>query len=175
MIGTSSILRPNQPELSNTSSSIPDIASPRLTSNQTQFNALAPRSATAGSGGSPSASARITQIRYGNANTTITSSANNGSNDNSVRRLRSVVTANAAISSNNTIPAEVVSNNRPASIDHANQTLRRFWPISCHECIRSSAHSGRASTSGANSTPDEANAVIVIVSNTASTACCPPT
>src|ERR1700730_6925231 len=175
MIGASSSLLPNQPELSTSSSSIPDIASPRPTNSQTQFNALVPRSANPGSGGMPSAWARITQIRYGSASTTITSSANNGSNDNSVRRPRSVATANAAISSNSTIPAEVVRSNRPASIDHANHTLRRFWPISCHECIKSSAHSGRASTAGPNSAVGEPKAVIVIVSNTASTACWPPT
>src|SRR5437879_2748270 len=175
MIGASSVLLPNQPELSTTSSSIPDIANSRPTSSQTQFNALVPRSATAGSGGKPRASARTTQIRYGSASTTITSSANNGSNDNSVRRPRSVATANPATSISKTIPADVVKSNRPASIDHANQTLRRFWPISCHECIRSSAQSGRASTAGPNSTLGEPNAVIVIVSKTASTACCPPT
>src|SRR5271156_6712327 len=117
MIGTSSALRSNQPEFSATSSSIPDIASPRLASSQTQFNALAPRSAIAGSDGRPSASARITQIKYGSANTAITSNANSGSNDHSVRRPRSVATANAAISSNKTIPEEVVNSNRPASID----------------------------------------------------------
>src|SRR5947209_7491482 len=151
MIGTSCSLSPNQPELSTTSSSSPDTASNRPTSSQTQLNALAPRSASPGSGGRPSAAARITQIRYGNASTTITSSANNGSNDNSVRRPRSVATANPVISSSNTIPAEVVKSNSPASIDHANHTLRRFWPISCHECHSSNAHSGRASTAGPNS------------------------
>ena len=73
------------------------------------------------------------------------------------------------------IAAGVVSSNRPASIDQANHALRRCWPISRQECSSSSAHSGRASTSGPNSTPGELNAATVIVSSTASTACCPPT
>ena len=37
--------------------------------------------------------------------------------------------ANPASSSNSPIAAEVVSSSRPASIDHANHALRRFWPI----------------------------------------------
>ena len=73
------------------------------------------------------------------------------------------------------IAADVVSSSRPASIDQANHALRRFWPINRHECSSSSAHSGRASTSGPNSTPGELNTSTVMESSTASTACWPPT
>ena len=92
-----------------------------------------------------------------------------------MRRPRGVATANPASSSNSPGAADVVSSNRPASIDQANHALRRFWPINCQECSSSSAHSGRASTSGPNSTPGELNATTVSESSTASTACCPPT
>ena len=78
-----------------------------------------------------------------------------------------VASAKPAISSSRPIAAEVVSSSRPASIDQANQALRRFWPINCQECSSSSAHSGRASTSGPNSTPGEPKAVTVSVSSTA--------
>ncbi len=70
--------------------------------------------------------------------------------------------ANPASSSNSPIAADVVSSNSPASIDQANQALRRFWPINCQECSNSSAHSGRASTSGPNSTPGELKATTVM-------------
>ena len=73
------------------------------------------------------------------------------------------------------IAAEVVSSNSPASIDQANHALRRPCPINCQECNNNNAQSGRASTSGPNSMPGELNAAIVMVSSTASTACCPPT
>jgi hypothetical protein len=92
-----------------------------------------------------------------------------------VRRPRTVASQNPASSSNRPGAAEVVSSSRPASIDQANHTLRRFWPINCQECSSSSAHSGRASTKGPNSRLGELNAVTVMVSSTASTACCPPT
>ena len=92
-----------------------------------------------------------------------------------MRRPRAVASAKPAISSKQADAAEVVSSNSPASIDQANHALRRFWPINCQECSSSSAHSGRASTSGPNSTPGELKAITVSVSSTASTACCPPT
>ena len=95
-----------------------------------------------------STSARSSQISQGSASTTITSSEYSGSNDIRVRRPRAVASAKPATSSNSPIAAEVVSSSRPASIDQANQALRRFWPMICHECSSSSAHSGRASTSG---------------------------
>src|SRR3954454_13272692 len=175
MIGASSAWRANQPELSTTSSTTPDIASTRPPSSTPQCSARADRSEIAGQGGIVSTSARTIQISQGSANTTITNSEYSGSSDISVRRPRTVATAKPTTSSNNPIAAEVVSSNRPASIDQANQALRRFWPMICHECKSSSAHSGRASTSGPNSTPGELNAVTVSVSNTASTACWPPT
>src|SRR3954447_25292956 len=175
MIGASSELRPNQPELSKTSRTAPDVATSKPATSQTQCSAFPLRSKIAGHEGSPSVSARMTQIRYGKARTTITSTANNGSNDKSVRRPHAVATANPAISSNRPIPAEVVSNNSPASIDHANQALRRFCPINCQECNRSRAQSGRASTSGPNSSLGELNPVRVSVTNPAATACSCPT
>ena len=55
-------------------------------------------------------------------------------------------------------PRSSAATGRPRSTS-ANQALRRPWPISCQECSSSSAHSGRASTSGPNSTPGELNAV----------------
>src|ERR1700676_3302953 len=167
MIGASSGLGPNQPELSTASSPMPDIASSKPPSNAAQCSALPLNSAIAGQCGNASVSARISQIRYGSASTTITRSANKGSNDFSVRRPRAVASANPATSNNRPIALEVVSSNNPASIDHANQALRRPWPINCQECSSSSAHSGRASTSGPNSTPGELNAATVIVSSTA--------
>ena len=175
MIGASSALRANQPELSTTSNTMPDIASTRPPSSTPQCSARKERSSIAGQGGIVSTSARTIQISQGSASTTITSSAYSGSSDIRVRRPRTVATAKAATSSNSPIAAEVVSSSRPASIDQANQALRRFWPMICHECSSSSAHSGRASTSGPNSTPGELKATTVIESNTASTACCPPT
>src|SRR6202048_455933 len=175
MIGASSGLRPNQPELTTASSTMPDIASSKPPSNAAQCSALPLKSATAGQCGSARVSARMTQTRYGSTSTTNTNSANSGSNDHSVRPARAVASANPTSSSNRPIAAEVVSSSRPASMDHANQALRRPWPISCQVCSSSSAQSGRASTRGPNSTPGELNAVTVIVSKTASTACCPPT
>src|SRR5450631_477138 len=175
MIGASSGSRLNQPELSATSATIPEIASSKPRSSPAQCQTLPLNSATAGHGGNARASARISQIRYGNTSTTITSSANNGSNDISVRRPRRLASANPATSSNRPIATDVVSSSSPSSIDQANHALRRPWPISCHECNSSSAQSGRASTSGPNSPLDQPNATTVIVSNTASTACCPPT
>src|SRR5712664_4953383 len=175
MIGASSGLRPNQPELTTTTSTMPDIASSKPPSNAAQCSALPLKSAIAGQRGNARVSARISQTRYGSTSTTITSSANSGSNDISVRRPRAVASANPTSSSNRPMAAEVVSSNRPASMDHANHALRRPWPMSCQECNSSSAQSGRASTKGPNSTPGELNAVTVIASKTASTACCPPT
>ena len=63
MIGASSRLRANQPELSTTSSTMPDIAASRPPSNAAQCSALARKSAIAGTCGNESASARISQIR----------------------------------------------------------------------------------------------------------------
>src|SRR5258708_6718216 len=83
-----------------------------------------------------------------------------------LRRTRSVATANPASSSNRPGAAEVVSSKSPASIDHANHALRRFWPINCQECNNNSAQSGRASTEGPNSTPGQLKAATVIVSKT---------
>ncbi len=175
MIGASSGLRPNQPELITTSTTMPEIANSKPPSRSPQCSARSLKSAIAGHGGNASVSARISQIRYGSAKTTITSSAYSGSNDVSVRRPRKVATANPATKINRPSAAEVVSSKSPASIDHANHALWRPCPISCQECSSSSAQSGRASTRGPNSTPGEPNAVTVIVSKTASTACCPPT
>ena len=74
-----------------------------------------------------------------------------------------MASANPATSSSSAGAADVVSSSRPASIDHANQALRRFWPISCQVWSNNSAQIGRASTSGPNSTPDEPKAVTVMV------------
>ena len=175
MIGASSGLRPTLPELSTINSSMPDKAASSPPSNAAPCTALAPNCTMAGQCGQPSMSARISQMTYGNANTTTTRAAKSASNDISVRRPRTVASANPISSNNRPNAAEVVSSRRPASIDHANQTLRRFWPISRQECSSNSAHSGRASTNGPNSRPGELNAVTVMVKSTASTACCPPT
>ena len=78
-----------------------------------------------------------------------------------MRRPRAVATANPAISSSRGA-ADIVSSSSPASIDQANHALRRPWPINCQECRSNSAHSGRASTSGPNSTPGELNATTVM-------------
>src|SRR5258708_25336409 len=126
MIGSSSPLGPNQPELSTTSSTMPDIASSKPPSNAAQCSALPLKSAGAGHCGKASASARISQTRYGNTSTTMTNSANSGSNDISVRRPRWVATAKPATSSSKTGAAELVSSNSPASIDQANHAYRPF-------------------------------------------------
>src|ERR1700721_4008388 len=124
MIGASSGLRLNQPELSATNTTTPEIASSKPPSGPAQCRALPLKSAIAGHGGSARTSARISQIRYGNASTTITSNANQGSKDINVRRPRRGASANPATSSNRPIAADVVSSKSPASIDHQNTQLR---------------------------------------------------
>ena len=176
MIGASSGLRTNQPELSTASSTTPDIASSRPPSSAPQCSALraaAPRSP---------AMAATPAYRRGSARSDRAAPARRSPAARTADRTTSacavraaVASAKPAISSNRPIAAEVVSSSSPASIDHANHALRRPWPINCQECSSSSAQSGRASTSGPNSTPGELKAVTVIVSSTASTACCPPT
>src|ERR1035437_2998252 len=113
MIGASSGLRPNQPELSTTSSTMPDRANSKPPSNAAQCSALPLKSAMAGHYGNARVSARISQTRYGSASTTITSSANSGSNDISVRRPRTVASANPATSNKTTDAAEGGSSKRP--------------------------------------------------------------
>src|ERR1700688_1231984 len=121
MIGASSGLRANQAELNTASSTIPESATSKPPNSAAQCSALALKSATAGQCGNASASARISQIRYGSASTAITSSANSGSNDISIRRPRGVASTNPTSSSNRPIAAEDVSSRSPASIDQAKQ------------------------------------------------------
>src|SRR3979411_3455776 len=98
MIGASSGLRANQPELTTVSSTMPEIANSKPPSNAAQCSALPLKSAMAGHFGNARVSARISQTRYGSASTTITNSANNGSNDITVGRHRPVAGATPAVS-----------------------------------------------------------------------------
>ena len=105
----------------------------------------------------------------------MTSTANSGSKERSRCLPSGLARANPASRSNRKDAADVVSNSRPASIDHTNHTFRRAWPINCQLCSSSNAQIGLVTTKGPNSSADEPNAVTVMVKSTASTACCPPT
>src|SRR5579863_5460814 len=125
MIGASSglRLRASQPELSAAKNTMPDAANKRPTSSSAQCNTLPPRSDNAGQCSQTDASARISQMKYGSASTIMTRSANNGSKDIATRRPREVASAKPITNANRPIPAEVVSNSSPASMDQANHTL----------------------------------------------------
>ena len=134
MIGASSRVRLNSRELSTIRIETPTIASTSPPSSQVQCSARALSSAIAGkTAGTAHRRGSARSDRAAPAQRS-TSSANSGSNDVNVRRPRSVASAKPATSSSRPIAADVVSSSRPASIDQANQALRRFWPISCQEC-----------------------------------------
>src|SRR5258708_19865851 len=100
MIGASSGLRPNQPELTTTSSTMPDIANSKPPSNAAQCSALPLKSAIAGHCGNARVSARISQTRYGSASPTITNSANSASNDVTLPPPPTLPTANTVLTTN---------------------------------------------------------------------------
>ena len=151
MIGASSGLRPNQPELSATSSRMPDIANSRPPSKRGPMQR-------------PSAQLRDRRpVRQRQAvGADQPDQIRQRQHDDHQQREQRIERHQRAPSARGrerksgdqqqqADAAEVVSSRSPASIDHANHALRRFWPISCQECSSNSAQSGRASTCGPNS------------------------